>query len=167
MITEMMTPTSQRQTRQPSDATSEQRRLVAPAPARFAQTVANLALVSFSLLVAVQSLRAAMRQPHFFNPTAVTVQRLSAVRAALPPDAVIGYRTDESLEVAAGGEGISRYYLAQYTLAPTVLVTRAPLPDVVVGDFIDPSAGGRVAKLPGLIPVRDFGLGVILLRHAP
>ena len=97
-------------------------------------------------------------------------RRFQAVRAALPVRGVVGYlgRTDAAGGTSAEREASSlldfkRYLLAQYALAPVVLIESTE-PDFVVGNF-DPE---RAPSTPlGFRVERDFGNGLVLFRRSP
>ena len=97
-------------------------------------------------------------------------RRFQGVRAALPARGVVGYfgRTDSAGRTPAEREASSlldfkRYLLAQYALAPVVLIESTE-PDFVVGNF-DP---GRSPSTPaGFRIERDFGNGLVLFRRSP
>jgi hypothetical protein len=97
-------------------------------------------------------------------------RRFQGVRAALPARGVVGYlgRTDPAGRTPAERDASSlldfkRYLLAQYALAPVVLIESTE-PDLVVGNF-DP---GRAPSTPaGFRIERDFGNGLVLFRRSP
>jgi hypothetical protein len=63
-------------------------------------------------------------------------------------------------------EYLAQYVLTQYTLAPLIVQNSPGLP-LVVGNFLDgPPAPGFLEK-NGLVPVKDFGDGLILYRKGP
>jgi hypothetical protein len=86
-------------------------------------------------------------------------RRYDEMRPLLPRRGVVGYLSDRM-------DAVAEYYLTQYTLAPLV-VARSPGHAVVVGNFFDPRAGPALARQHGLVIVRDFGRGLLLLRRAP
>jgi hypothetical protein len=83
-------------------------------------------------------------------------RRLEQARALLPPEGVIGYLTDLS-----GDAATKRYYLAQYALAP-VIVVRGPGQRLTLVDFSSPEA---IEALPtGNLTIHtDFGDGLMLI----
>ena len=95
-------------------------------------------------------------------------RRLDALRSALPKHGTVGYlgspepaaRTPREADSAALLH-FRRYLLAQYTLAPLLLIEGAPS-ELVIGNF---DRGTPVAP-PGLSIVRDFGDGLVLFRRA-
>jgi hypothetical protein len=60
-------------------------------------------------------------------------------------------------------EYLAQYVLTQYTLAP-LIVRNSPEHPLVVGNFLDgPPAPGFLEK-NSLVPIKDFGDGLILYR---
>lgn len=96
-------------------------------------------------------------------------RRFEALKSMLPSRGVIGYlgyrptpgSTPEEANAAAL-QHFRRYLLAQYALAPLLLV-EGTAPDLVIGNF-DGSA--PVQPPPGFRLLRDFGSGVVLYRRA-
>jgi hypothetical protein len=97
-------------------------------------------------------------------------RRFQEVRAALPARGVVGYlgRTDPAGRTPAerGASSLldfKHYLLAQYALAPVVLIESTE-PDFVVGNF-EP---GRAPSTPAGFRIdRDFGNGLVLFRRSP
>jgi hypothetical protein len=97
-------------------------------------------------------------------------RRFQGVRAALPARGVVGYlgRTDTAGRTPAERDASSlldfkHYLLAQYALAPVVLIESTE-PDFVVGNF----DRGRAPSTPaGFRIERDFGHGLVLFRRSP
>jgi hypothetical protein len=97
-------------------------------------------------------------------------RRFQGVRAALPARGVVGYlgRTDPAGRTPAEREASSlldfkRYLLAQYALAPVVLIESTE-PDFVIGNF----DRGKAPSTPaGFRIERDFGNGLVLFRRSP
>ena len=95
-------------------------------------------------------------------------RRFRDLRAALPARGLVGYLGDPELAHATSREAnaaallrFRRYLLAQYTLAPLLLV-QSTRPEFVIGNFSDPAARPAPA---GFQVVRDFGDGVVLYRR--
>jgi len=98
------------------------------------------------------------------RPSAIDqyLTRFSEIRRALPPRGVVGYLAEpKGREILHGGDYYRKFHLAQYALAPLIMVD-SPDRDLVVGNF---SAGARVPQVPGLTLVRDYGNGVMLFRR--
>ena len=134
----------------------------APGPIRSrlgpAMVVALVLMAVLSDWRALQTMVA--RRFHAGDVRAVEYERrYDEMRPFLPRRGVVGYLSDR---MDAGAE----YYLTQYTLAPLV-VARTPGHVVVVGNFFEPRAGPVLARQHGLVIVRDFGQGLLLLRRAP
>jgi hypothetical protein len=97
-------------------------------------------------------------------------RRFHEIRAALPTRGVVGYlgRTDTTGRSPAEREASSlldfkRYLLAQYALAPVVLIESTE-PDFVVVNF---DHGSAPSSPPGFRVERDFGDGLVLFRRSP
>lgn len=100
------------------------------------------------------------------DPITANDQRFAAIRADLPAHGTVGYLGDPAPtgptprdSVAAALHHFRRYLLAQYALAPLVVV-ETPGPELVVGNF-DTTA----AAPAGMELVRDFGGGLVLYRR--
>ena len=97
-------------------------------------------------------------------------RRFQEVRVALPARGVVGYlgRTDPAGRTPAEREATSlldfkRYLLAQYALAPVVLIESTE-PDFVIGNF----DRGKAPSTPAGFGIqRDFGNGLVLFRRSP
>jgi hypothetical protein len=96
--------------------------------------------------------------------------RFAELRTMLPARGVVGYLGHPEPAGATPREAnaaallhFRRYLLAQYSLAPLLLIESAD-PELVVGNF-DP--GVAPPTPPGLRVVRDFGDGLVLFRHSP
>jgi hypothetical protein len=96
-------------------------------------------------------------------------RRFAALRPLLPAHGLVGYLSDPGPIGATPGDSntaalhhFRRYLLAQYALAPALLV-ESTQPELVVGNF-DP---GTTPTAPaGLRIVRDFGDGLVLFRRS-
>jgi len=86
-------------------------------------------------------------------------QRYDAMRPLLPKYGVVGYLSDRM-------EPNEQYRLTVYTLIPLRLEL-SPDHEIVVGNFFDPRVGPDLARQHGLVVVRDFGHGLLLLRRKP
>jgi hypothetical protein len=94
-------------------------------------------------------------------------RRFEALRSALPKHGTVGYvgspepiaRTPKEADSAALLH-FRRHLLAQYTLAPVLLI-KGTASELVVGNF-DRAAPPAP---PGLSVVRDFGDGLVLFRR--
>jgi hypothetical protein len=85
--------------------------------------------------------------------------RLANVRAAISPDATLGYLTDHP----EGIMGEARFFVAQYYLAPRV-VQNSLAQNLILGDFSGPINLSAFVRDHALRVERDFGDGVVLFR---
>lgn len=87
--------------------------------------------------------------------------RFLALRQVLPRRAVLGYISDN----ASNEETLTaRMYIARYALAPLVIVRSLDYP-LIVGNFSKTSPDIEIYRKQGLIPLRNFGNGVVLFRR--
>lgn len=86
-------------------------------------------------------------------------KRFAELRAALPQRGVVGYISDEP----DPNEKIKKYYLAQYALAPLIVVNETDRP-LVVGNFNSPD--GELRASDKLVPFKRFENGVVLFVQA-
>ncbi len=98
---------------------------------------------------------------------AVYDERFSALRAALPARAVVGYVTDRQAgERLTAPEALQEFFLTQFSLAPAIVV-RGAIPSLSVGNFPDRDRRAMVQRLAELADsiyvIHDFGEGVLLL----
>ena len=91
---------------------------------------------------------------------AVYDARLAPLKAVLPPDAIVGYVTDEEGDVR---HRVKYFYLTQYDLCP-VLVVRGKSYPYVIGGYYDID-NPRRTDAADLLLVRDFGAGIELYRR--
>jgi hypothetical protein len=113
--------------------------------------------------------------PDFLKTDPVTIHetRINQIKGALPGTAAVGYVTAVDNEKIfyyerslSNVEFLAQYILTQYTLAP-VIVYNSPDYPLVVGNYIDGSPDHGFLKRKALIPVRDFGDGLILYQKEP
>jgi hypothetical protein len=90
-------------------------------------------------------------------------RRLEVLRPALPTRGVVGYLGDPDPNGEGALEHFRRYLLAQYSLAPLLVVENLE-PEFVVGNF---HPGTTPAAPPGFRLVRNFGDGLVLFRQMP
>lgn len=95
--------------------------------------------------------------------------RFAVLRKALPSHGVVGYLghpeptgINPREANAAALLHFRRYLLAQYTLAPLLLIESTE-PEFVVGNF---DSGVAIPERTGLRLVRDYGDGLVLLRRS-
>lgn len=95
-------------------------------------------------------------------------RRFDELRSELPPHGVVGYLGHPEPTGATPQEAnaaallhFRRYLLAQYTLAPVLLIESTD-PELIVGNFYP----GTLPPVPaGLQIVKDFGGGLVLFRR--
>jgi len=105
------------------------------------------------------------------DPVTIHEARIAQLKGSLPVSGEIGYVTTvENEQIFAyeramkNVEYLAQYALTQYTLAPLIVRNSPELP-LVVGNFLDgPPAPGFLEK-NGLVPIKDFGDGLILYRR--
>ncbi len=123
-----------------------------------------LALVVLVLLCLLSVGRSVVNQPRFTPPREMPdlrryEERFAALRKALPRRGAVGYFDDEPNPQYAWGD----YFATQYVLAPLV-VLRSPEAHLVVGNFVVAGEAPGRSWPVGLVPVQDFGNGVILFE---
>jgi len=113
--------------------------------------------------------------PDFLKADPVTIheRRINQIKGVLPETAAVGYVTAVDNEKIfyyerslSNVEFLAQYILTQYTLAP-VIVYNSPDYPLVVGNYIDGSPDQGFLKRKALIPLRDFGEGLILYQKEP
>lgn len=133
-------------------------------PSRVRNRVQAYVLV-LAVLCLVSTFRFAWESPQPSRPLGESpfgdyLRRFDELKKALPARGVVGYvdnRADNPL-------GPGYYYAVQYALAPLV-VERSTERNLVVGNF---TSAAVTSQYPAnLVPIRDFGQGVILFtqRH--
>ncbi len=105
------------------------------------------------------------------DPVTIHEARIAQLRPLLPSAGAVGYVTTvENDRIFAkerafqNVEYLAQYALTQYTLAPLIVRNSPDLP-LVIGNFLDgPPAPGFLEK-HGLVPLKDFGDGLVLYRR--
>jgi hypothetical protein len=105
------------------------------------------------------------------DPVSIHEARIEQLKPMLPSSGAVGYVTTvENDRIFAkekafqNVEYLAQYALTQYTLAPLIVQNSPDLP-LVVGNFIDgPPAPGFLER-HDLVPLRDFGDGLVLYRR--
>lgn len=129
-------------------------------------------LVAVLLLAAVGFLSNAtlLRRSKAAAPTLVGneavgsyLRRFEPLRRTLPAHATVGYESDLE-DSLSDREEVKRFYLAQYALAPVILVAGTTR-ELVVGNYRDPSRC-RLCRSNDFVLAKDFGNGVMLFRKS-
>ncbi len=83
----------------------------------------------------------------------------------LPAHGVVGYLSNvRSRNMFDNNAPMAGYFAAQYTLAPVVLAY-TPDEEIVIGDFPNKRDTAKFYVNMGLVPLKDFGNGLLLLRR--
>jgi hypothetical protein len=151
----------------------------APTPAAavregsWAATRARIALVLVLLYAGASTVRWLQRAAAWppvagQDEISVTERRFAKLRTTLPARGLVGYVGDPEPTGATAREAnaaallhFRRYLLAQYFLAPVLLVENLE-PAVVVGNF---EVGATPPTPAGFRIVREFGDGLVLFRR--
>lgn len=140
---------------------------------RTAGSILLIVLTGYAVMALLgQSLRLYPDLPEK-DPVTIHEERIRQLKPFLPASGVVGYVTTvENSRIFADEktfrnvEYLAQYVLTQYTLAP-LIVRNSPEFPLVIGNFLDgPPAPGFLEK-NGLVPVKDFGDGLILYRRGP
>jgi hypothetical protein len=115
----------------------------------------------------VQSIRIYAGLPEK-DPVTIHEARIAQLKGSLPPSGEVGYVTTvENDRIFAAEkafrnvEYLAQYVLTQYTLAPLIVRNSPELP-LVVGNFLDGPPDPGFLEKNGLVPLKDFGDGLIL-----
>ncbi len=92
------------------------------------------------------------------------LMRFEALRRVLPAHGTVGYETD-SEDLQRDRRDVRRFYLAQYALAPVILVAGLDQ-DLVIGNYQDPGSNCRICRSTSFVLVADLGNGLMLFRKA-
>lgn len=105
------------------------------------------------------------------DPVSLHERRIEPLRSHLPGRGAVGYVTALEIEKVFARERALRdvellghFILTQYTLAPVFVYPRPDRP-LVVGNFIGSGPDQALIDRHGLVPLRDFGDGLILYRR--
>jgi hypothetical protein len=104
-------------------------------------------------------------------PVTIHEERILPLKPVLPVRGEVGYVTTVENERIFADEKafrsveyLAQYVLTQYTLAP-LIVRNSPACPLVVGNFLDGPPAPGFLEQHGLIPMQDFGDGLILFRR--
>jgi hypothetical protein len=105
------------------------------------------------------------------DPVSAHEKRIEPLRAYLPDRGAVGYVTGLEIDRVFARERALRdvellghFILTQYTLAPIFVYPRPDRP-LVVGNFIGIGPDRALLDRYGLVPLKDFGDGLILYRR--
>jgi hypothetical protein len=90
-------------------------------------------------------------------------RRFISLRQVLPKRGVVGFITDVGKDEYKEAPE-TRILTAQYALAPIILRNSLNYP-LIVGHFRNPTPDFELYRNKGLIPLRDFGSGIILFKR--
>lgn len=125
-------------------------------------------LVVFSALLANFNLllhKSTNFNPNLWGRDRITVSesRYEQIKKALPPHGTVGYISNLKADDIRFDPGFGEYYLAQYALAPLVVIYSSDQP-LVIGNFRG-STPVSSAAVPNMVLVKDFGNGIMLFRR--
>lgn len=105
------------------------------------------------------------------DPVTFHEARIEQLKELLPAAGAVGYVTTvENDRIFAkerafqNVEYLAQYALTQYTLAPLIVRNTPGLP-LVVGNFLDGPPAPGIPEKHGLVPLKDFGDGLVLYRR--
>jgi len=128
----------------------------------YLRRIAIIAIVICTLLVNIYTLFDIIAFPWKLAPdVTMHIKRFEALRQELPSRGIAGYISDDTADDYASE---IRIYLAQYSLAPVILV-RSLDQQLVVGNFRNSSPDLEIYNRMGLIPQKNYGSGVVLFKR--
>lgn len=140
--------------------------------ARTALALLLILTLAASLNLLYQGARSYRNLPET-DPVTFHEGRINQLKAALPATAAVGYVTTVDNEkiflyerTLFNVEFLAQYMLTQYTLAP-LIVYNSPDHPLVVGNYISGSPDHDFLKRKALVPIRDFGDGLVLYQKEP
>jgi hypothetical protein len=123
-------------------------------------STAILSLIICALFVNIQALAEIILFPErLTRDISQYEKRFKKLREILPAEGAVGYISDEQED-----KNDARYQVAQYALAP-VIVARSLEQNIIIGNFSDASARPGIYEKGGLVPIRDFGGGLVILTR--
>jgi len=93
----------------------------------------------------------------------LSLRRFAPLRKVLPARATVGYETDSENPLEDRAD-VKRFYLAQYAVAPVIVVAGADR-DLVIGNYQDPGKNCRICRSGRFVLQDDFGGGLMLFRR--
>jgi len=132
------------------------------ARARIALTVLVLFSVASGIELAVRSVAQVLRRDGEPDRVTLQEQRFQPLRIGLSSHRLIGYVSDDMADGSFTSlDGMQEYFIAQYSLVPTIVVVGTGH-ELVLGNFTEPSAAGDVPGLEGLSIIEVADTGVVL-----
>ena len=87
--------------------------------------------------------------------------KFQTLRQVLSQRGIVGYISDDT---ADDYTSTARIYVARYALSPVILVRSLDYP-LVIGNFHKPYPDLAIYRKQGLIPLKDYGNGVVLFKR--
>jgi len=88
--------------------------------------------------------------------------RFNQIRPTMQPHAVYGYVSDTP---DSNPSGPAEFHLTQYTLAPAI-IKPSNKESLIILNYHDKQLDPKLLQSNQLVPVQDFGNGVVLCRRA-
>jgi len=129
---------------------------------------AIILLIFFALLSNLRLFRQTLNfAPKPLGTDEITLyeKRFAELKKILPYHGVVGYISNKQAEDIRFDAGAAEYYLTQYALTPLV-VAYSPNYPLVVGNFLQSVIDPEIYTSKDLVPLKDFGNGVLLFRRA-
>jgi hypothetical protein len=129
--------------------------------------IATCILMLFILLSNIRIIQSLPFVPDSFHRNTVTTyeSRFSEIKKYLSNDETVGYLPEKHVAIQqTGGDGLKDFYLTQYAIIPTKL-TNSIKPRLVIANFSSSTIDSTYLKEKKLVIEKDFGHGVLLLRH--
>ena len=133
------------------------------------QNRVNIALIVFAITVVLLMLQSALSLPLRINGFSYTpvqryTTRFTQLKQSLPSSSSFGYLSNSGTNLnLSQANDLAEFYLTQYALSP-FLVANSIKPEYIIGNFHKNPI--PQIKSNHLIVVKDFGKGVLLLRHS-
>jgi hypothetical protein len=123
--------------------------------------IALAAIALCSTLWALLDILGAVTHNQVFGVAAFET-RFDQLRKTVQPHAVYGYLSDNARNDPSAQP---EFYLTQYTLAPAIIKATPDQP-LVVANFHNNRPDTKLLQANKLVPIQDFGNGVLLCRKA-
>lgn len=128
---------------------------------------AIILLIFFALLSNLRLFRQTLNfAPKPLGTDEITLyeKRFAELKKILPYHGAVGYISNKQAEDIRFDVTAAEYYLTQYALTPLVVVYSSNYP-LVVGNFRQAVIDPQTYTSRNLVPLKDFGNGVMLLRR--